>query len=192
MKEKQNMKQKLLDIAQELHFIDLYHALQNIQQREEQPNCPLVLPLVGEFSSGKTTLLNALMDSKGLETAAQPTTATIYEIFFGSNKCYAEVIDENNRQILVENIADAINAKFEYVNGERPYLHPGITADIICDGEKIGWLSPRCRTAKTGRLSPRCRVADIARAGISAAVPAYASLILSFRTAHESSHQTMQ
>lgn len=41
---------------------------------------------------------------------------------------------------IVENIADAINAKFEYVNGERPYLHPGITADIICDGEKIGWL----------------------------------------------------
>ena len=41
---------------------------------------------------------------------------------------------------IVENIADAINTKFEYVNGERPYLHPGITADIICDGEKIGWL----------------------------------------------------
>lgn len=131
MKEKQNMEQKLLDIAQELHFIDLYHALQNIQQREDQPNCPLILPLVGEFSSGKTTLLNSLMDSKGLETATQPTTATIYEIFFGSNKCYAKVINENNQHILVENIAnlkntDLANAKLVQVYDTSDKVPNGI------------------------------------------------------------------
>lgn len=48
--------------------------------------------MVGEFSSGKTTLLNALTDSKKLETATKPTTATIYEIHFGCNKCEANVV----------------------------------------------------------------------------------------------------
>lgn len=52
----------------------------------------MLIPLVGEFSSGKTTLLNALTDSKKLETATKPTTATIYEIHFGCNKCEANVV----------------------------------------------------------------------------------------------------
>lgn len=41
---------------------------------------------------------------------------------------------------ITENIADSLNVKFEYVSGERPYLHPGITADILCDGEKVGYI----------------------------------------------------
>ena len=41
---------------------------------------------------------------------------------------------------ITENIADSINTKFEYVNGNSPFLHPGINADILCDGEKIGYI----------------------------------------------------
>ena len=41
---------------------------------------------------------------------------------------------------IIENIADSINTKFEYVNGNSPFLHPGINADILCDGEKIGYI----------------------------------------------------
>ena len=41
---------------------------------------------------------------------------------------------------VIENIADTLHEKFEYVNGEKTFLHPGITADIICEGEKIGYL----------------------------------------------------
>lgn len=41
---------------------------------------------------------------------------------------------------ITENIADSLNVKFEYVSSERPYLHPGITADIVCDGEKVGYI----------------------------------------------------
>lgn len=41
---------------------------------------------------------------------------------------------------ITENIADSLNTKFEYVNGSVPFLHPGITADILCDGEKVGYI----------------------------------------------------
>ena len=41
---------------------------------------------------------------------------------------------------ITENIADSLNTKFEYVNGNSPFLHPGINADILCDGEKIGYI----------------------------------------------------
>ena len=35
-----------------------------VTSHEDSATCPLVLPLVGEFSSGKTTLINALTDNK--------------------------------------------------------------------------------------------------------------------------------
>lgn len=105
--------QKMTTIAQSLGFNDLMAELNALAQRQEQENCPLILPLVGEFSSGKTTLINALTDSKKLETATKPTTATIYQIHFGSESCHATVYYEDGKHIEVEDIAelknDAIN-----------------------------------------------------------------------------------
>ena len=104
---------KMTTIAQSLGFNDLMAELNALAQRQEQENCPLILPLVGEFSSGKTTLINALTDSKKLETATKPTTATIYQIHFGSESCHATVCYEDGKQIEVKDIAelknDAIN-----------------------------------------------------------------------------------
>lgn len=102
---------RVLEIAQSLGFEDAVAELQRIINRMNQPNCPLVLPLVGEFSAGKTTLINALTDSKQLETATKPTTATIYEVHFGCDRCHAVVIDEKGKRTEVENIADLKNAE---------------------------------------------------------------------------------
>lgn len=82
----------LKEVAQELGQQNILNSLNAIQERASQQNANLLIPLVGEFSSGKTTLLNALTDSKKLETATKPTTATIYEIHFGCNKCKANVV----------------------------------------------------------------------------------------------------
>lgn len=82
----------LKEVAQELGQQNILNNLNAIQERASQQNANLLIPLVGEFSSGKTTLLNALTDSKKLETATKPTTATIYEIHFGCNKCEANVV----------------------------------------------------------------------------------------------------
>lgn len=65
----------LKEVAQELGQQNILNSLNAIQERASQQNANLLIPLVGEFSSGKTTLLNALTDSKKLETATKPTTA---------------------------------------------------------------------------------------------------------------------
>ena len=86
---------QILGIASSLSFNDLTTDLERIKKRSEQVNTELIFPLVGEFSSGKTTLLNALTDCKKLETATKPTTATIYEVHFGCEKCRAIILNSN-------------------------------------------------------------------------------------------------
>ena len=99
---------KILEIAAELGFSDLAAEAANVRQKLYDENSLLVLPLVGEFSSGKTSLINAMTDSKKLETATKPTTATIYVIHFGCDKCCATVF-ENGKETQVDDIADLKN-----------------------------------------------------------------------------------
>lgn len=100
---------KLINLAMSLGLSDIEEELKKIEVRSQQENVPLVLPLVGEFSSGKTTLINALTDSKKLETATKPTTATIYEVHFGCDSCRATVLDENSHFIEVSDVASLKN-----------------------------------------------------------------------------------
>ena len=88
---------RILEIASSLEFKDLQKDLERIIERSKKANAELIFPLVGEFSSGKTTLLNALTDCKKLETATKPTTATIYELHFGCEKCSANVLTSNGQ-----------------------------------------------------------------------------------------------
>lgn len=103
--------EKLIEIAQNLEFKDLLQELQVIKSHEDSATCPLVLPLVGEFSSGKTTLINALTDNKKLETATKPTTATIFEIHFGCTNCTAKVVYPDGSEKVVDDIADLKNSE---------------------------------------------------------------------------------
>ena len=41
---------------------------------------------------------------------------------------------------IVESIARSLHTVFEYEPCEKPFLHPGMTAKIICDGVEIGYL----------------------------------------------------
>lgn len=101
----------LLGVAQNLGSQSVVNQLASIKQRSLQPDADLIIPLVGEFSSGKTTLINALTDSKQLETATKPTTATIYEIHFGCEKCEANVLTAEGQCVPVAEISDLKNDK---------------------------------------------------------------------------------
>ncbi|MBO4598152.1 MAG: dynamin family protein [Bacteroidaceae bacterium] len=101
--------EKISSIAEYLQLDNVVEELKAIDFRSKQENANLILPLVGEFSSGKTTLINALTDCKKLETATKPTTATIYEVHFGCNTCRADVVDENGNIRGVEDIASLKN-----------------------------------------------------------------------------------
>lgn len=41
---------------------------------------------------------------------------------------------------IVESVAGALNVKFEYKPCELPFLHPGITAKVVCEGVDVGYL----------------------------------------------------
>ena len=100
---------RLIEIAQDINMLSEAAQLCLIKQRTEDANCELILPLIGEFSAGKTTLINALTDSRKLETATKPTTATIYEIHFGCERCYAEVYNEEGNKKEIEDISSLVN-----------------------------------------------------------------------------------
>lgn len=102
------IQEKLINIATELKFNDLAERLNAIAKKSDS-NCELITPLVGEFSSGKTTLINALTDSKSLECASKPTTATIYDIHFGQEANYAVIHQPDGSIEKVEDISSLKN-----------------------------------------------------------------------------------
>lgn len=100
---------QLKSIAEFLNLNNVIAELIQIETRAQQQNAPIILPLVGEFSSGKTTLINALTDSKCLESATKPTTATIYEVHFGAEVCRAEVINAEGARVDVSDLSTLKN-----------------------------------------------------------------------------------
>ena len=82
---------RVIEIAESLEQKSIAERLRAIEERAQNPSAQLILPLIGEFSAGKTSLINALTDSKVLEIASLPTTATLYQIIFGApeNKAVA-------------------------------------------------------------------------------------------------------
>ena len=104
-----NNVERLIDIADYLGLTNVVSELNSIDLRSKQENANLILPLVGEFSSGKTTLINALTDCRKLETATRPTTSTIYEIHFGCETCHAKVVTEEGQIQDVDDIANLKN-----------------------------------------------------------------------------------
>lgn len=101
--------QRLIEISDDLGLSGISLSLKDLIGKQDTSSCPIVFPLVGEFSAGKTTLINALTDSRQLETATKPTTETIYEIFFGNAVFYAEVYDSEG--IFERRVEDIKNLK---------------------------------------------------------------------------------
>lgn len=46
---------------------------------------------------------------------------------------------------ILEGVADSLNTKFEYTAAQKCYMHPGVCAEVSCDGEVLGYV---------GRLDP--------------------------------------
>lgn len=103
------MIETLTNISHQLGFKDLEERLKIISSTMNNGSAELIVPLVGEFSAGKTTLVNALTTSKALECASKPTTSTIYTIHFASDECRAIVHNSNGTTIEVSDISKLKN-----------------------------------------------------------------------------------
>lgn len=66
---------------------------------KEKLNQPLVISFVGEFSSGKSSLINSMLGKKILKTDINPSTATITQIFFSQGEEYVEYYDGEDNLI---------------------------------------------------------------------------------------------
>lgn len=100
---------KLKKYTSQLGFEDLKKKLDSISSSLQDSKAPLTLPLVGEFSAGKTTLINTLSDSKALESASEPTTATIYALHFGASEIRAVIHYQDGTVTETPNISDLHN-----------------------------------------------------------------------------------
>ncbi|MCF0220200.1 MAG: dynamin family protein [Muribaculaceae bacterium] len=94
---------KLLEIANNLHLNDQAALLNVFKERLESPNKEILIPLIGEFSSGKTSFINALLENKNLETASRATTATIFEVRLGADSSKQEIVDSDGNAVFVGN-----------------------------------------------------------------------------------------
>ena len=111
----------LLETAQYLQLENTVYEIEALKARRESDNQLLVLPVVGEFSSGKTTLINALTNSKKLETASKATTAVIYEIFFGNPQEKGEIIYNDGTLKEVDDLSTIKNDQLDNVQFIRIY-----------------------------------------------------------------------
>jgi len=89
------------------------NALDYMKNRESDNDCDIVLPLVGEFNAGKTTLINSLTDAKQLETAYTPTTSSVFEVHFGHSRCCATIYYRDGRVQNVEQIDSIRNQELK-------------------------------------------------------------------------------
>lgn len=127
---------------------DIEKALNEIEIKNSS-KAEIVLPLVGEFSSGKTTLINALTEGKQLETATKPTTATIYEIHFGADHNYATVTERNGQVKKIEDVSQLKNEEL----GETAIVNVYDTSKkissstVIVDTPGLSSSDPRHRQA---------------------------------------------
>lgn len=109
---------RIIEIAESLEQKSIAERLRAIAERTQNPSAQLILPLIGEFSAGKTSLINALTDSKVLEIASRPTTATLYQIFFGSteNKAVALTAEGESVELQLDSMKNEELLKYPTVN----------------------------------------------------------------------------
>lgn len=109
---------RIIEIAESLEQKSIAERLRAIDERTQNPSAQLILPLIGEFSAGKTSLINALTDSKVLEIASRPTTATLYQIFFGSteNKAVALTAEGESVELQLDSMKNEELLKYPTVN----------------------------------------------------------------------------
>lgn len=97
-------------------------------------NMPLKVPIVGDFSSGKSSLLNKFMGKDILEVNIKPETAVPAELYYSEEE-YDIGVDKDNNQIKLdnvksENIKDYLYIK-RYINSENlKKIEPIILVDM--------------------------------------------------------------
>jgi len=100
-----NKTEELISAISEFTFLSSVNSkLQNI--RNQLLSKEVIIPLVGEFSSGKSTLMNALIGKKVLPVDITPTTFVVNEIRFSSPTDQIEILFKDGRKESLSELID--------------------------------------------------------------------------------------
>ena len=117
-----NDKLDQLDAAiSEFPFLSLIKSeiqnLKNELQRKE-----VIIPLVGEFSSGKTSLMNALIGKKILPVDITPTTFVVNEVRFSSEMDKIEITFKNGTKKIYDELFDLSTINYSNASIVKVYV----------------------------------------------------------------------
>lgn len=105
-------KQELINKVEILKDISKKYEIENLslgQLITDINTFKVTVPVVGGFSSGKSSLINALLGNRILATAIEAKTAIPTEVFYGDNSIYKVKKDGKSEKISLE---DLKNNKF--------------------------------------------------------------------------------
>ncbi len=125
---------------------------------EERKAIPLVNPINVDLSLMRTTLAPQMIAAMARNQKRDVLTGRIFElgnVFIPKSLPLTEYPKENpavaigvfgeeenffTLKGLVETVADALDVAFTFEPAQKPFLHPYQTANVLCDGEVIGYL----------------------------------------------------
>jgi len=80
----ENMNDELRNLSREMGAIEEFKGnVKDVEEVIENINSPLTIMVMGEFSTGKSTFINALMGEPITKVDAKPTTAVITKLVYG-------------------------------------------------------------------------------------------------------------
>ncbi len=140
----------------------------------------LLNPLGEEISVMRTTLLHSMLSIVSSNVARGNREGKLFQVakvYFPKSLPLTDIADEYEMLILsefggesnfysikgaVERIACKLNINLTYVVSKEPFLHPGRSADIFVDGERVGYLGEiHPETAAKYGLEQRICAAEI-------------------------------
>lgn len=118
----------------------------------------LLNPISEDLSLMRTTLAPSMVNAAVRNLRRGNTKGRFFEVAsrFEADKLPLESYPKEHKMLCIgafgdgetfftvkgatEALARAFDLKFTYEVGEKPYLHPGMTANILCEGKVIGYL----------------------------------------------------
>lgn len=126
------MKEQLLSIAEANNATSIIEQIRDLNKEQYKTS----VAFLGEFSSGKTTLVNALLRKQFLPSFDKPTTAIITEITRGDEN-YFSIVEKMNGSLSVQEIEVSQIAEEVQKGGNNRILKVEIKDSELLDERTI-------------------------------------------------------
>lgn len=146
---------QLNQIYNQYEFLkDMSSRLESIREKIEKSE--IIIPIFGEFSSGKSSLINSLIKDNILPTDILPTTAVINEVRFNYEQNKIEVITKDSHINVLKDYKESLNFDLSNVKAIKVYRDnrtvdkgvvivdtPGLSSDITEHEEALVDYAPK-------------------------------------------------